>query len=56
MQTKVIYCSICESGTIETTETKLNIFYTCLMCKDNEPKRKIKKDNFNHELVIDYSN
>jgi hypothetical protein len=56
MQTNIIYCSICESANIETIETKLNIFYTCSMCRDNEQERNIKENNFNTELVLDYSN
>ncbi len=49
-----IYCTICESAWIETTEK--NVFYCCAMCRENNTDRDIQPNNFNQDLVTDYSN
>lgn len=54
MKTKKVYCSICDTANIETTET-IEVFYCCSMCRENHPERNIKENTFNENLVIEYN-
>ena len=58
IKTKLLFCKICESAYIETTEIKNNLHYVCVMCNDFETKNgvKILENNFDDNLVIDCSN
>ena len=55
-----IYCQICESAWIETSEVILEPVYRCTMCNDHlaqhEPDRKLLDENYNYELVEDSGN
>lgn len=56
METQVIYCGICESAWIETTEKRKDLFYCCIMCRENEQDREIQDNNFEDDKVIEYGN
>jgi hypothetical protein len=53
-----IYCQICESAWIETSEVLQEPVYRCTMCNDylaqHESDRKIEDENINYDLVEDY--
>jgi len=55
-----IYCQICESAWIETSEVLQEPVYRCNMCNDYlekyEPDRKLLDENINYDLVEDYGN
>ena len=55
-----LYCTICESAYIETTEELKNkdVFYCCNMCRDFETANdvEIRENNFDDSKVIDSAN
>lgn len=58
-ETNRLYCTICESAYLETTE-KLDAhsFYCCNVCRDFEQQNdvEIRENNFDDNLVIDSCN
>ena len=55
-----IFCEICESSWIETTEVIQDPIYRCTMCKDyimeHESDRVLQDENFDYKLVTDAGN
>jgi hypothetical protein len=58
LETKLLFCKICESAYLETTEIKNDLHYVCIMCNEFESKngREILENNFDDNLVIDCCN
>ena len=58
-ETNRLYCTICESAYLETTE-ELNgdIFYCCNVCRSYEEQNgvEIRENNYNDKLVVDSCN
>jgi hypothetical protein len=58
IDTQKIYCTVCESAYVETTQTDAT--YNCTMCEENvardEPNRKLPIDNVDNDYVIDCGN
>ena len=58
--TAKIYCDICDSAWIETTEVIDEPVYRCSMCRDylmeHEPDRELPDENYSEEYVIDSGN
>jgi hypothetical protein len=55
----ILYCTICESAYIETTqELNSDIFYCCNICRDFENANdvEVRVNNFDESKVIDYAN
>jgi|GEM_PF-4445825 len=54
-----IYCDCCELASVETTETpSAETFYMCRICREYcvHLDVEVKKNNFNEDKAIDYSN
>ena len=58
LETKLLFCKICESAYIETTEIKNHLHYVCKMCNEFELQNgnQVLENNFDDNLVIDCSN
>ena len=58
METQTIYCTICETAWVETTEQRNDIFYCCNMCRDFEEKNEvtIQYNTFEDDKLIDSGN
>ena len=58
--TNKIYCEICQSAYIITSEVIQQPVYRCAMCQDHidehEPGRVLQDENYNYKLVIDCGN
>ena len=58
--TAKIYCQICDSAYIVTTEVIDEPVYRCSMCNDyllqNEPDRELDDENYSLEYIIDSGN
>jgi len=56
-----IYCVICSSSYIKTSQKNINDIYICNMCQDYEKENNLKRilpnqNKINFELIIDYGN
>jgi CO dehydrogenase/acetyl-CoA synthase beta subunit len=59
IETNRLYCTICESAYIETTqELNADSFYCCNMCREFENSNdvEIRENNFDESKAIDYAN
>ena len=58
METQTIYCTICESAWIETTEKRKDIFYCCNVCRSFEEENNvtIQDNTYDDDKVIDCGN
>jgi hypothetical protein len=58
--TAKIYCHICDSAYIETTEVIDEPVYRCSMCEsyvaEMDPHRELPEENYSEECVIDSGN
>jgi hypothetical protein len=55
-----IYCHICETAWIETSEVLQEPVYRCTMCNDylaqHESDRELEDENYDYKLVTDAGN
>lgn len=58
--TNKIYCEVCNSAYITTSEVIQQPVYRCTMCQDHidkhEPGRILQDENYDYKLVIDSGN
>jgi len=58
--TAKIYCQICDSAYIETTEVIDEPVYRCTMCNEylmeHEPFRELDDENYSEEYIVDSGN
>ena len=61
LKTDKLFCDICQSAYIETTEDTKDLYYCCTMCReyadDNEKEWRVLPDNnFDNDYAIDAGN
>jgi hypothetical protein len=57
-ETNRLYCTICESAYIETTQAiTSDIFYCCNMCREFENSNgvEVRLNNFDESKILDYA-
>lgn len=57
MQYRELFCEICETAHIVTTEKKKDLFYCCNICRGFEEENNviIRENNFDETKVIEFN-
>ena len=60
IKTDKLFCDICESAYIETTEAVNDLYYCCTMCRENANKEAnsiiLPDDTYDNDYAIDAGN